>query len=203
MIPTFVIGLREGLEAALIVGIIATFLTQEGRRDGLRWMWLGVGVAVTLCAGVALALHFAEQDLPQKQQEGLETIVGLLAVGMVTWMIVWMKRNARGLKRDLQGKAAAALAAGSLVTLIAMAFLAVLREGIETAVFMLAAFNATKDPTAAGWGAHQDQPRATLQDHGDRDRSDRDRSMRLERQQFVGLHERLQIDRRQARRRGM
>jgi high-affinity iron transporter len=153
MLPTFVIGLREGLEAALIVGIIATFLVQQRRRDALRWMWTGVAVAVALCAGVAVALRVAEQNLPQRQQEGLETIVAVLAVAMVTWMIVWMRQNARGLKHDLEGRAAAALAAGSVGTLVLMAFLAVLREGLETAVFLLAAFQTSTDPATAGTGA--------------------------------------------------
>ncbi len=153
MLPTFVIGLREGLEASLIVGIIATFLGQQGRRDALRWMWAGVVGAVVLCSAVAIVLRITEENLPQRQQEGLETVVGLAAVAMVTWMIVWMRRHARGLKHDLEGKAAAALAGGSVGTLVVMAFLAVLREGFETAVFLLAAFQGSRDPGAAGTGA--------------------------------------------------
>jgi high-affinity iron transporter len=153
VLPTFVIGLREGLEGSLIIGIIATFLGQQGRRDAMRWMWIGVGIAVSLCAGVAVALRIAEQDLPEHQQATLETVVGLAAVAMVTWMIVWMRRHSRGLKRDLEGKAAAALAGGSVGTLVTMAFFAVLREGFETAVFLLAAFQGSRDPVAAGSGA--------------------------------------------------
>ena len=152
MLPTFVIGLREGLEASLIVGIIATFLGQQGRRDVMRWVWVGVGIAVTLCGAAAVALKIAEENLPQKEQEGLETVIGLLAVAMVTWMIVWMRKHARGLKHDLEGKAAAALAGGSVGTLVFMAFLAVLREGLETAVFLLAAFQGSRDP---GGGRHR------------------------------------------------
>jgi FTR1 family protein len=153
VLPTFVIGLREGLEAALIVGIIASFLGRQRRRDALAWMWTGVGIAVVLCTAVAVGLRIAEENLPQRQQEGLETIVGVLAVAMVTWMIVWMRRNARGLKGDLEGRAAAALAVGSVSTLVVMAFLAVLREGLETAVFLLAAFQSAQDPATAGTGA--------------------------------------------------
>lgn len=153
MLPTFVIGLREGLEASLIVGIIATFLSQQGRRDVMRWVWLGVGIAVTLCGAAAIALKIAEENLPQKEQEGLETVIGLAAVAMVTWMIVWMRKHARGMKHDLEGRAAAALAGGSVGTLVFMAFLAVLREGFETAVFLLAAFQGSRDPAAAGTGA--------------------------------------------------
>ncbi|HEX2706477.1 MAG TPA: iron uptake transporter permease EfeU [Solirubrobacterales bacterium] len=153
MIPTFVITLREGVEAALIVGIIAAFLVKEGRRDALRQMWIGVGIAVALCVGVAAILEVIGQDLPQKQQEGLETVIGLIAVTAVTYMIVWMRRNARGIKAVLEGDAASALAAGSTMALVAMAFLAVLREGFETSVFLLAAFQNASDTTAAGSGA--------------------------------------------------
>lgn len=153
MIPTFVITLREGVEAALIVGIIAAFLVKEGRRDALRQMWLGVAIAIALCIGVAVILEVVGQDLPQKQQEGLETVIGLIAVMAVTYMIVWMRRNARGIKATLEGEAASALAAGSTLALVGMAFLAVLREGLETSVFLLAAFQNSTDTTAAGSGA--------------------------------------------------
>ena len=153
MLPTFIIGLREGVEAALIVGIIAAFLVQEGRRDGLRWMWAGVGAALAICAVVALALQALNSELPQREQEGLETIVGLLAVAMVTFMIVWMRRHARGLAGELRTSAASALAEGSMIALVGMAFFAVIREGFETAVFMLAAFQSSTSPTSAGIGA--------------------------------------------------
>src|SRR5213082_2281692 len=93
MLPTFVIGLREGLEAALIVGIVAAFLRKQGRRDLLRWVFAGVGAAVALCLAGGIALDLLSRELPQKQQEGLETVIGGLAVGMVTYMVVWMKRN--------------------------------------------------------------------------------------------------------------
>ncbi|HET7177850.1 MAG TPA: iron uptake transporter permease EfeU [Solirubrobacterales bacterium] len=153
MIPTFVIGLREGVEAALIIGIIAAFLVKEGRRDTLRQMWIGVGVAVALCVGVAVVLRVVRQDLPESGQASLETVVGLVAVAAVTYMIVWMRRHARGIKAALEGSAATALATGSATALVAMAFLAVLREGFETSAFMLAAFQDATDTTAAGAGA--------------------------------------------------
>jgi len=153
MIPTFVITLREGVEAALIVGIIAAFLVKEGRRDALKLMWIGVGIAIVLCSTVAIVLNVIDQQLPQQQQEGLETIVGLIAVAMITYMIIWMRRHARGIKAHLEGEAAHALATGSTMALVGMAFLAVLREGFETTVFLLAAFQDATDTTAAGSGA--------------------------------------------------
>jgi high-affinity iron transporter len=153
LIPTLVISLREGVEAALIVGIVAAFLVREGRRDALRWMWVGVAIAVVLCTAAAVVLRVVGNELPQREQEGLETVVGLIAVAMITYMIVWMRRHARGLRAALEGHAAEALAAGSTAALVAMAFLAVLREGFETSVFMLAAFQDASDTTAAGAGA--------------------------------------------------
>lgn len=153
MIPTFVITLREGVEASLIVGIIAAFLVKEGRSDALRQMWIGVGIAVVLCAAVGVGLDLVGEELPQREQEGLETIVGLVAVAMISYMIVWMTRHSRGIKAELEGEAASALAKGSAMALVAMCFLAVLREGFETAVFLLAAFQDATDTTAAGSGA--------------------------------------------------
>lgn len=154
MLPSFVIGLREGLEAALIVGIIAAFLRKQGRRDLVRWVLLGVGVAVLLCLAAGIALNAFSQNLPQREQEGLETVIAVLAVGMVTYMVVWMKRHSRDLKGQLETLAASAVTtrnAGRAMVL--MAFLAVIREGLETVVFLLAAFNETDNGGLAGLGA--------------------------------------------------
>ncbi|HEY7197428.1 MAG TPA: iron uptake transporter permease EfeU [Gaiellaceae bacterium] len=152
MLPTFVIGLREGLEASLIVGIVAAFLMHE-RRDALRWMWAGVFLAVGICVVVGVTLQLVSARLPQKQQEGLESVVAAIAVAAVTYMIVWMRRNARELKGRLEHDAMAALASGSALALVGMAFFAVIREGFETAVFLLAAFDASTNAFAAGMGA--------------------------------------------------
>ncbi|GAY12638.1 iron uptake transporter permease EfeU [Pseudonocardia sp. N23] len=153
MLATFIIGLREGLEASLIVGIIASFLVARARRDALRSVWIGVGVGIAICVAVGVALEIVTVDLPQAAQEGLETVIGLLAVAMVTYMVVWMRTHARDMRASLETSAGAALAAGSTTALVAMAFLAVLREGFETAVFLLAAFQASTSPLLAGLGA--------------------------------------------------
>lgn len=153
MLPTFVIALREGVEASLIVGIVAAFLVKEGRRDALGRMWFGVGIAVGLCLAIAVALRVADDNLPQRQQEGLETTVGLIAVIAVTYMIVWMRRHARSMRSLLQSEAATALAQGSMLALVGMAFFAVIREGMETAVFLLAVFESSTDTVAASAGA--------------------------------------------------
>ena len=98
-----------------------------------------------------MLLRIVNNELPQKQQEGLETIIGLIAVAAVTYMIVWMRRNARGLRRTLEQGASSALVEGTALALIGMAFLAVLREGFETAVFLLAVFQDSTDAVAAGY----------------------------------------------------
>ncbi|MET0603585.1 MAG: iron uptake system protein EfeO, partial [Baekduia sp.] len=153
MLPTFVIGLREGVEAALIVSIIATFLRQEGRTDALRWVWVGVVSAAAICLAVGVALELINEELPQKEQEGLETVIGAIAVGIVTFMLVWMRRHAAGLSGELRESTASALKEGSVKALIGMAFFAVFREGLETAVFLLAVFQNSEDPGTAGIGA--------------------------------------------------
>jgi len=152
VLPTFVIGLREGLEASLIVGIVAAFLGRQGRKDALRQVWIGVGIAVAICLSIGIALQVISTNLPQRQQEGLETVVGLFAVAMVTYMVMWMRRHSRELKGQLEGLAAEAIAIGGHRAgraLVLMAFLAVLREGFETVVFLLAAFNESGNTTAA------------------------------------------------------
>lgn len=153
MLATLVIGLREGLEAALIVGIIAAFLKQNGRSDALRKMWVGVVVAVVLCLAVGLVLQSVNSSLPQRQQEMLECVVAAIAVVMVSYMVLWMRAHSRSLKADLQKTAGGALASGSATALVAMAFLAVFREGFETAVFLLAAFQSAVSPAQAVAGA--------------------------------------------------
>jgi high-affinity iron transporter len=153
VLPTFIIGLREGLEASLIVGIVAAFLVAERRRDALGWMAAGVAAAVALCFGVAVVLQLLSRDLPERAQEILESAIALVAVLAVTWMILWMRGHARTLKRTLEEGVRGALAAGSVRALVAMAFLAVLREGFETSVFLLALFQHAESPAAARLGA--------------------------------------------------
>src|SRR3954462_7351199 len=153
MLPSFVIGLREGIEAALIVGIVAGFLRQEGRRDALRPMWLRVPAALAICVAVGAVLELLDEELPERGQEGLETIVGVAAIGIVSFMIVWMRRHARGLSGQLRASARSALASGSTAAPVAMAFFAVIREGLGTVVFLLAVFQNADEPVTAGAGA--------------------------------------------------
>lgn len=151
MLATFIIGLREGLEAALIVGIIATFLRRSGK--GLTAMWLGVAAAVVLSLAVGLGLALVERSLPQAAQEGMEAVIGAVAVIFVTGMIFWMNAHARDMKRQLEAEAAEALGRASGFALAVMAFLAVLKEGFETSVFLLATFSVASSAILAALGA--------------------------------------------------
>ena len=153
MIPTFVIGLREGVEASLIVAIVAAFLKARTGSAHRGPLLFGVGLASVLCLGIGIALHYAEDSLPQQKQEVLETIVGLIALAMVIWMMLWMRRHARDVKRSLEAAAGTALENGSTRALILMAFLAVLREGLETAVFLVAATQSSTNAGQATLGA--------------------------------------------------
>ncbi len=153
MLTTFVIGLREGLEAALIVGIIAAFLIRRGERAALRPMWWGVAAAVALSAGGAIVLHLANRSLTLRAREAMEGLLALAAVAGITYMIVWMRRHSAQLRTDLESKAGAALAAGSVTAVAGMAFVAVLREGLETAVFLLATLQNNPSPLLGLVGA--------------------------------------------------
>ena len=153
MLTTFVIGLREGLEAALIVGIIAAFIIKRGDHKALRPMWWGVAAAVALSAGSAISLHVANRSLTLQAREAMEGGLTLVAVAGITYMIVWMRRHSAALKFDLESKAGAALAAGSVTAVVGMAFVAVLREGLETAVFLLATLGNSASPVPGALGA--------------------------------------------------
>ena len=153
MLTTFVIGLREGLEAALVVGIIAAFLIQRGHRRALRPMWWGVAAALLLSTAVALALHVANRSLTLRARETAEGVLTLIAVVGVSYMIVWMRRHSATLRADLESKAGAAFEAGSVAAIAAMAFVAVAREGLETAVFLLAILENSADPFVGATGA--------------------------------------------------
>jgi high-affinity iron transporter len=151
MLATFVIGLREGLEAALIVGIIAAFLRKNGK--SLAAMWFGVLLAILLSIAVGVSLKLVEKALPQAAQEGMEAVIGAIAIFFVTGMIIWMNAHARDMKRQIEAEAAEALGQASAYALALMAFLAVLKEGFETSVFLLATFSAAQSASLAAAGA--------------------------------------------------
>ncbi|WP_435280334.1 iron uptake transporter permease EfeU [Streptomyces koelreuteriae] len=146
MFSNYLIGLREGLEASLVVCILIAYLVKTDRRDALKPIWTGIGVAIALSLGFGCALEFGSQELTFQAQEALGGSLSIVAVGLVTWMVFWMRRTARHLKAELHGRLDAALAMGT-GALVATAFLAVGREGLETALFVWASVHAASDGT--------------------------------------------------------
>lgn len=152
MFANFLIGLREGLEAALVVGILVAYVTKIGRRDRLGAVWAGVALAVVLSLAVGGILTFTSRSLGFKAQETFGGVMSLVAVGFVTWMVFWMRRQSRFLKSELQGKVDDALTNGT-AALALMAFLAVGREGLETALFLWPALQSAGSGASPGIGA--------------------------------------------------
>ncbi|MEV4969997.1 iron uptake transporter permease EfeU [Streptomyces scopuliridis] len=148
MFGNYLIGLREGLEASLVVCILVAYLVKTERRDALRPIWLGIGVAVVIALGFGFGLEFGSQELTFEAKEALGGSLSVLAVALVTWMVFWMRRTARHLKKELHGRLDAALQMGT-GALVATAFLAVGREGLETALFVWASVRASSDGSHA------------------------------------------------------
>ena len=142
MLIAFLIMLREGIEAALIVGIVAGFLKQSGHSRLMPKVWLGVALAALMCLGIGYGIQSATGEIPQKEQEFVVGVIGLVAVAMLTYMILWMKKAARSMKQQLQDSVQTALNRGDGQgwALVGMAFLAVAREGLESVFFLLAVF---------------------------------------------------------------
>lgn len=152
MLPTFLIGLREGLEAGLVAGILIAYLHKLDRRDVLPRLWLGIGAAIGISLIVGAVLTFGPYGLSFQATEILGGSLSIVAVALVTWMIFWMGANARDLKRDLQSRLDAAISgAGTGIAVIGL--VSVGREGVETALFLWATASSNTDPLLATVGA--------------------------------------------------
>jgi high-affinity iron transporter len=136
---SLVITLREGLEAALIIGIIFAYLSKSGYRQGFRQVWWGTGLAVLASLIVGIALYFAVGEFSGKGEQLFEGLTLLAAVGLLTWMIFWMRKQSVNIKSSVQEQIKDALIQGSGWGLLLLAFVTVVREGVETVVFLLAA----------------------------------------------------------------
>ncbi len=151
-LPNLLIGLREGLEAGLIVSILVATVIRSGRRQQLGALWLGVVAAVALSLSFGAILTFAAADLSETGQEAIGGILSIVAVGFVTWMVFWMRRSARTLSSELTTRTEAAIHLGSGV-LVATAFLAVAREGLESALFLWSTTRTAQESTGPLLGA--------------------------------------------------
>ncbi|GLX04984.1 iron uptake transporter permease EfeU [Microbispora sp. NBRC 16548] len=175
MFASYLIGLREGLEASLVVSILVAFLVKSGRRERLPMVWAGVGVAVLLSVGFGALLTFTAAHLATQQQEMFDAVTSLAATVFVTFMIFWMRTAARKMSGELREKMGAALELGATAVVV-VAFLAVAREGLETALLWFAAVQgATSSASpligitlglltavALGWGLYRSALRINL-----------------------------------------
>lgn len=143
MLGNFLIGLREGLEAALVVSILVTYLVRTNRQALVKYVTYGVSSAVVVSVVLGITLQLVEESLSETIEPIFAGTVSFLAVGFVTWMIFWMKKSARTISGDLRNKLDVAAISGGGIAIAGMAFAAVAREGTETAIFFWAAAHAT------------------------------------------------------------
>lgn len=143
MLGNFLIGLREGLEAALVVSILVTYLVRTDRQGLIKFVKYGVASAIAVSVVLGVSLQLIEESLSETIEPIFAGTISFLAVGFVTWMIFWMKKSARTISGDLRSKLDAAALSGGGIAVAAMAFAAVAREGTETAIFFWAAAHAT------------------------------------------------------------
>ena len=151
MVSSFLIALREGLEAALIVGILVAYVVKTNRRTLLTPIWSGVGLALLLSLALGGFLTFTSKELSARGEEFFAGTTSFVAVALVTWMVFWMKRTARALRDELHTKVESAALIGPLA-IASAAFFAVAREGLETALFIYSNFQTVGTKTSATIG---------------------------------------------------
>jgi high-affinity iron transporter len=146
---SFLITLREGLEIALVIAILAAYLVKSGRATMLRPMWTGVAIAAGVCIAAGIAFHLLVGNFEGKSEQFIEGALAASAAAVLTWMIFWMRKNARGLSTELRAKLEGATT-GKAVTVVA--FVAVAREGFETVLFLLSAENGNSSAASVVFG---------------------------------------------------
>ncbi|WP_297008730.1 iron uptake transporter permease EfeU [uncultured Corynebacterium sp.] len=143
------IGLREGLEATMVVIILAAYLKKTGQRRSYPWLWGGIIAALAVTVGVFLIIHFGTKTLTTTGQELIGGIASIVTVVLVVWMLIWMKGASRNMTAELEGKMEKAVAVGP-VAVATVAFIAVAREGIETALLVFDSFSRSLGVPFAG-----------------------------------------------------
>lgn len=152
MFANYLIGLREGFEAALIVAILIAYLVRTNNSHAIARVWAGVAAAIGISIGLGFILLFVDENLGEKAEQAFAGTTSLLAVGLITWMIFWMASHARHIKGHLHGEVDKALQTSAAAVAL-VAFLAVIREGLETALFLFAGIQSSGETTSPLIGA--------------------------------------------------
>lgn len=153
MLGSFLITLREGLEAALIVGIVLAYLARTDNRHGFKHVWLGTVLAVVVSLMAGAIIYLTARELSGRAEEVFEGSAMFLATVVLTWMVFWMRRQAVNIKAHLYAQVQSAVGSGSSLGLVVLAFVAVAREGVETALFVFAATQVAESALLATAGA--------------------------------------------------
>ena len=148
MLGSLLITLREGLEAALVIGIILAYLAKTDNRSGFKYVWTGTGLAVLASLVAGALIYFLAGEFTGRAEEIFEGSAMFLAAGVLTWMIFWMRQQAINIKAHLHAQIQSVLTSGSTLGLILLAFVVVVREGIETVLFLFAALTVAESPAA-------------------------------------------------------
>jgi len=176
MLGSLLITLREGLEAALIIGIILAYLGKTGNRQGFKHVWAGTAAAIALSIAAGAVIYLIAGEMSGTAEEIFEGLAMFLAAGILTWMIFWMRKQAVNIKAHLHAQVESALTSGSSLALVLLAFFVVIREGIETVLFLFAATRVAESPAlftaggllglaiavALGWSIYKGSARLNL-----------------------------------------
>jgi high-affinity iron transporter len=146
MFGALLITLREGLEAALIIGIILAYLVRTDNRQSFKYVWFGTLLAVAASVIAGVVIYFTAGELEGRPEQIFEGLATFIAAGVLTWMIFWMRRQAVNIRNELQAQIESALGRGSSTSLLLLSFVAVVREGIETVLFLFAATKVAESP---------------------------------------------------------